>query len=64
MQLLGGVDALVEATARWYLMYAPGAPFEETVAAGRDGSVAASRRCSATSAPRSAGGAATRRSSG
>ena len=39
MQLLGGVDALVEATARWYLMYAPGAPFEETVAAGRDGFV-------------------------
>jgi glutamate dehydrogenase len=37
MQLLGGVDALVEATARWYLTYAPGAPFEETVAAGRDG---------------------------
>jgi glutamate dehydrogenase len=39
MQLLGGVDALVEATARWYLTYAPGAPFEETVAAGRDGFV-------------------------
>ena len=37
MQLLGGVDALVEATARWYLTWAPGAPFEETIAAGRDG---------------------------
>jgi glutamate dehydrogenase len=37
MQLLGGVDALVEATARWYLTCAPGAPFEETIAAGRDG---------------------------
>jgi glutamate dehydrogenase len=37
MQLLGGVDALVEATARWYLTVAPGAPFEETIAAGRDG---------------------------
>jgi glutamate dehydrogenase len=37
MQLLGGVDALVEATARWYLTCAPGAAFEATVAAGRDG---------------------------
>jgi glutamate dehydrogenase len=37
MQLLGGVDALVEATARWYLTCAPDAPFEETIAAGRDG---------------------------
>jgi glutamate dehydrogenase len=37
LELLGGVDALVEATARWYLMYAPGGPFEETIAAGRDG---------------------------
>ncbi len=37
MQLLGGVDALVEMTARWYLTCAPGAPFEETIAAGRDG---------------------------
>ena len=25
------------ATARWYLMWAQGAPFEETIAAGRDG---------------------------
>ncbi|HWM07926.1 MAG TPA: NAD-glutamate dehydrogenase domain-containing protein, partial [Solirubrobacteraceae bacterium] len=37
MQLLGGVDALVEAVARWYLTWAPGASFEETIAAGRDG---------------------------
>jgi glutamate dehydrogenase len=37
MQLLGGVDALVESVARWYLTWAPGAPFEETIAAGRDG---------------------------
>jgi glutamate dehydrogenase len=39
MELLGGVDSLVEATARWYLTYAPGAAFEVTVAAGRDGFV-------------------------
>ena len=37
LELLGGIDALVEATARWYLTCAPGAPFEETIAAGRDG---------------------------
>ena len=37
LELLGGVDALVEATARWYLTWAPGAPFEEMIAAGRDG---------------------------
>ena len=37
LELLGGVDALVEATARWYLTWAPGAPLEETIAAGRDG---------------------------
>jgi glutamate dehydrogenase len=37
LELLGGVDALVEATARWYLTWAPGAPFEETIATGRDG---------------------------
>ena len=37
LELLGGIDALVEATARWYLMWAPGASFEETIAAGRDG---------------------------
>ena len=53
MQLLGGVDALVEATARWYLMYAPGAPFEEWSPSPATGSCG-SRRCSATSGPRSA----------
>jgi glutamate dehydrogenase len=37
LELLGGIDALVEATARWYLTCAPGAAFEETIAAGRDG---------------------------
>jgi glutamate dehydrogenase len=36
-ELLGGVDALVEATARWYLAWAPGAALEETIAPGRDG---------------------------
>jgi glutamate dehydrogenase len=40
MELLGGVDALVESTARWYLInpaHPPGADLEETIAAGRDG---------------------------
>ena len=37
LELMGGVDAIVEATARWYLAWAPGASFEETIAAGRDG---------------------------
>jgi glutamate dehydrogenase len=37
MELLGGVDSLVEMTARWYLTWAPGAGLEETIAAGRDG---------------------------
>ncbi len=37
LELLGGIDALVEATARWYLTWAPGAPFEETISVGRDG---------------------------
>ena len=36
-ELLGGVDVLVEATARWYLTWAQGAQVEETIAAGRDG---------------------------
>jgi glutamate dehydrogenase len=36
-ELLGGVDALVEATARWYLANAPGAPLQETIEAGREG---------------------------
>ena len=37
LELLGGIDALVEATARWYLTWASGAPFEETIAGGSDG---------------------------
>jgi glutamate dehydrogenase len=37
MELLGGIDALAESTARWYLTWAPGEPLEETIAAGRDG---------------------------
>ena len=37
MELLGGIDALVESTARWYLTWSPGADFETTIAAGRDG---------------------------
>jgi glutamate dehydrogenase len=37
LELLGGIDALVEATARWYLSWAPEAPFEMSIAAGRDG---------------------------
>jgi glutamate dehydrogenase len=37
MELLGGIDALVESTARWYLTWAPGAKLDETIAAGRDG---------------------------
>ena len=34
---MGGVDALVEATTRWYLTWEPEADIEETIAAGRDG---------------------------
>jgi glutamate dehydrogenase len=37
MEVLGGVDALVESTARWYLTWAPDASLDETIAAGRDG---------------------------
>jgi glutamate dehydrogenase len=36
-ELLGGVDELVESTARWYLAWAPGAALEEAIASGRDG---------------------------
>ena len=36
-ELLGGVDALVEAIARWYLVWAAGADLQETVEAGRGG---------------------------
>ena len=37
IELLGGIDALVEAVARWYLVWAPGAELEDTIAAGREG---------------------------
>jgi glutamate dehydrogenase len=37
IELLGGIDALVEAVARWYLVWDPGAGLEETIAAGREG---------------------------
>jgi glutamate dehydrogenase len=41
MELLGGIDALAESTARWYLnnlpSHPPGAPLAETIAAGLDG---------------------------
>ena len=37
MELLGGVDALVESFARWYLTWAPGAALAATIDAGRDG---------------------------
>jgi glutamate dehydrogenase len=37
MELLGGVDSLVESTARWYLTWAPGADLEETITTGREG---------------------------
>jgi glutamate dehydrogenase len=37
MELLGGVDSLVESTARWYLTWSPGMSLEETIALGRDG---------------------------
>jgi glutamate dehydrogenase len=37
IELLGGIDALVEAVARWYLAWAPGADLDEAIAAGRDG---------------------------
>jgi glutamate dehydrogenase len=36
-ELMGGVDALVEATARWYLAWPPEGSLEEAVAAGREG---------------------------
>jgi glutamate dehydrogenase len=37
MELLGGVDALVESTARWYLTQTPTSSLDETIAAGREG---------------------------
>ena len=37
LELMGGVDALVEETTRWYLTWEPEGDIEETIAAGRDG---------------------------
>jgi glutamate dehydrogenase len=37
MELLGGIDALVESTARWYLTWAPGAELSATIEAGHNG---------------------------
>jgi glutamate dehydrogenase len=37
MELMSGVDSLVEATTRWYLTWEPDGELEETIATGRDG---------------------------
>jgi glutamate dehydrogenase len=37
LELMGGVDALVEETTRWYLTWEPQGDIEETIEAGRDG---------------------------
>jgi glutamate dehydrogenase len=37
MELLGGVDALVESTARWYLAAGQSSSLDEAISAGRDG---------------------------
>jgi len=37
LELMGGVDRLVEEITRWYLMWEPEGDIEETIAAGRDG---------------------------
>jgi glutamate dehydrogenase len=37
LELMSGVDGLVEATTRWYLAWAPEGDIEATIAAGRDG---------------------------
>ena len=37
LELMGGVDRLVEEVTRWYLTWEPEADIEETIAAGRDG---------------------------
>ncbi|MDA0185443.1 NAD-glutamate dehydrogenase [Solirubrobacter phytolaccae] len=37
LELMGGLDGLVEATTRWYLTWEPGADIEECISAGRDG---------------------------
>ena len=37
LELMSGVDPLVEETTRWYLTWEPEGDIEETIAAGRDG---------------------------
>src|SRR3954451_11579566 len=37
LELMTGVDSLVEATTRWYLTWEPGGDIEATISAGRDG---------------------------
>jgi glutamate dehydrogenase len=37
LELMGGVDSLVEETTRWYLTWEPEGDIEETITAGRDG---------------------------
>ncbi len=37
MELMGGLDSLVEATTRWYLTWEPEGDIEQTIAAGREG---------------------------
>jgi glutamate dehydrogenase len=37
LELLGGVDTLVEETTRWYLTWEPEGDIQATIAAGRDG---------------------------
>jgi len=37
LELMGGVDRLVEETTRWYLTWEPEGDIDETIAAGRDG---------------------------
>ena len=36
-ELMGGIDALVEAVARWYAAFPPPEPLEQAIAAGREG---------------------------
>ena len=64
LELMGGVDSLVEETTRWYLTWEPDADIEETIAAGRDGFERLSRPRSASSAPTSAGAGVSRARSG
>jgi glutamate dehydrogenase len=37
LELMTGLDSLVEATTRWYLAWEPGGDIEHTIAAGREG---------------------------